>query len=170
MPERLRSLPGPRRALAALLALLVVLTVAFIWSNSLKNPEASMRQSALAERVVRPVILAIPLAQLHTPEMVSLLTRKLGHFAEFFLLSVLLMALSVALRSALALPAWGLFLFALAVAAADEGLQFFSDRVPRVADVLLDGAGALAGLGTAWLFERLYRSRRAAAGGRRGHV
>ena len=119
MPERLRSLSGPRRALSALLAALVVLTVAFIWSNSLKGPEASLRQSAVAERLVKPLILAIPMPSLHTPEMISLLTRKLGHFAEFFLLGVLLMALAIALRPALALPAWGLLLFAVAVALAE---------------------------------------------------
>ena len=95
MPERLRSLSGPRRALSALLAALVVLMVVFIWSNSLKGPEASLRQSAVAERLVKPLILAIPMPSLHTPEMISLLTRKLGHFAEFFLLGVLLVALAV---------------------------------------------------------------------------
>ena len=170
MPERLRSLSGPRRALSALLAAMVVLTVVFIWGNSLKGPEASLRQSAVAERLVKPLILAIPMPSLHTPEMISLLTRKLGHFAEFFLLGVLLMALAIALRPALGLPAWGLFLFAVAVAVADEGLQFLSDRAPRLADVLLDSVGAGCGLVVAWLFGRLWRSRLRAAMGRNGHV
>jgi VanZ family protein len=93
-----------------------------------------------------------------------------GLAAVFNLLGVLLMALAIALRPALGLPAWGLFLFAVAVAVADEGLQFLSDRAPRLADVLLDSVGAGCGLVVAWLFGRLWRSRLRAAMGRNGHV
>ena len=78
--------------------------------------------------------------------MVTFITRKLGHFTEYFLLGAELMLLAFLLRPAFRLRFIWLLLFAGAIAAMDESLQLTSGRGAAVNDVLLDIFGALAGL------------------------
>lgn len=78
MIERFQALPLKRRRAALVLMALIVCTIAFIWSNSLQNPDESMKRSNIAEEVVRPIILAIPVEQWHSGDMVTFITRKLG--------------------------------------------------------------------------------------------
>lgn len=146
MIERFHALPLKRRRAALILMALIVCTIAFIWSNSLQNPDESMRRSDVAEKVVRPIILAIPVEQWHSEDMVTFITRKLGHFTEYFLLGAELMLLALELRPAFRLRWTWLLLFAGAIAALDESLQLTSGRGAAVSDVLLDIFGALAGL------------------------
>ena len=76
----------------------------------------------------------------------TFITRKLGHFTEYFLLGAELMLLALLLRPALRLRWTWLLLFAGAIAAMDESLQLTSGRGAAVSDVLLDIFGALSGL------------------------
>ncbi len=156
MPERLRALPLERRRAALFVVVLIICTIAFSWSNSLQNPEDSMKRSDIAEDVVRPLILALPVEQWHSEDMVTYITRKLGHFAEYFLLGAELMILALLLRPACRLRWVWLLLFAAVIAAIDESLQLTSGRGAAVSDVLLDACGALGGLLTAALASGLY--------------
>ena len=146
MIERFHALPLKRRRAALILMALSICTIAFIWSNSLQNPDESIRRSDVAEKVIRPIVLALPVKQWHSEDMVTFITRKLGHFTEYFLLGVELMLLALLLRPALRLRFIWLLLFAGAIAAMDETLQLTSGRGAAVSDVLLDAFGALAGL------------------------
>ena len=146
MIERFHALPLKRRRAALILMALIVCTIAFIWSNSLQNPDESMRRSDVAEKVIRPIVLALPVKQWHSEDMVTFITRKLGHFTEYFLLGAELMLLALLLRPAFCLRFIWLLLFAGAIAAMDESLQLTSGRGAAVSDVLLDIFGALAGL------------------------
>ena len=146
MIERFHALPLKRRRAALILMALIICTIAFIWSNSLQNPDESMRRSDVAEKVIRPIVLALPVKQWHSEDMVTFITRKLGHFTEYFLLGAELMLLALLLRPAFRLRWTWLFLFAGAIAALDESLQLTSGRGAAVSDVLLDIFGALAGL------------------------
>ena len=146
MIERFHALPLKRRRAALVLMALIVCTIAFIWSNSLQNPDESMKRSNIAEEVVRPIILAIPVEQWHSGDMVTFITRKLGHFTEYFLLGAELMLLALLLRPAFRPRFIWLLLFAGAIAAMDESLQLTSGRGAAVSDVLLDIFGSLSGL------------------------
>ena len=156
MIERFHALPLKRRRAALILMALIVCTIAFIWSNSLQNPDESMRRSDVAEKVIRPIVLALPVKQWHSEDMVTFITRKLGHFTEYFLLGAELMLLALLLRPALRLRWTWLLLFAGAIAALDESLQLTSGRGAAVSDVLLDVFGALAGLMMTALAAGLY--------------
>ncbi len=146
MIERLYALSLKRRRAALILMALIICTIAFIWSNSLQNPDESMRRSDVAEKVIRPIVLALPVKQWHSEDMVTFITRKLGHFTEYFLLGAELMLLALLLRPAFRPRFVWLILFAGAIAAMDESLQLTSGRGAAVSDVMLDIFGALAGL------------------------
>ena len=146
MIERFHALPLKRRRAALILMALIICTIVFIWSNSLQNPDESMRRSDVAEKVIRPIVLALPVKQWHSEDMVTFITRKLGHFTEYFLLGAELMLLALLLRPAFRLRFIWLLLFAGAIAAMDESLQLTSGRGAAVSDVLLDIFGALSGL------------------------
>ena len=146
MIERFHALPLKRRRAALILMALIVCTIAFIWSNSLQNPDESMRRSDVAEKVIRPIVLALPVKQWHSEDMVTFITRKLGHFTEYFLLGAELMLLALLLRPTFRPRFLWLLLFAGAIAAMDESLQLTSGRGAAVSDVMLDIFGALAGL------------------------
>jgi len=141
-----QSLSRRRRAAALLLLLLVLATIAFIWNNSLQSPDESLRRSDMAEGLTRPVILAIPVEAWHTPAMITYITRKLGHFIEFFALGAELLCLWLLVRPAMPLPARYLLLISVCVAGADEALQSTNGRGPSFWDVGLDAFGAAAGL------------------------
>ena len=85
--------------------------------------------------------------------------RKTAHFTEFFILGVLALGTAFAfLRRFRPAAAWG---FCVAVAVVDECLQFLSPgRAPAVPDVLLDSAGAAAGLLLLWLLLYLIERKR----------
>ena len=156
MIERFHALPLKRRRAALILMALIICTIAVIWSNSLQNPDESMRRSDVAEKVIRPIVLALPVKQWHSEDMVTFITRKLGHFTEYFLLGAELMLLALVLRPAFRLRWTWLLLFAGAIAALDESLQLTSGRGAAVSDVLLDIFGALTGLMMTALAAGLY--------------
>lgn len=77
------------------------------------------------------------------------IVRKLGHFCEYALFGACLMSLGYALHRerAFRLPMLRLWLLALLYAGSDELHQMFvEDRGPALADVAIDGSGALAGI------------------------
>ena len=146
MPEMFRRLSPGRLAAAIMLSLLIVLTLAFIFGNSLDDRQESAEKSARFERIVEPVLRALPYDRLHTREALATVTRKLAHYAEFFLLGAQIMALAILTRQVPPVRKRFILLFCLVIACADELLQFVSLRAPRVQDALLDTFGALCGI------------------------
>ena len=126
-----------KRRLRRTLQILLILTLCFIWGNSLLGREDS---AALSRGVLRWLLdHGFPIRNEH-------LLRKLAHFGEFGLLGMELSGLAflragfrrrAALQSALS---------ALLAASADETLQRFSGRSAQLTDVLLDFSGALTGI------------------------
>ena len=120
-----------------LLILLIIATLIFIFSNSLKNREDS---SADSDTVGGIVALIFPP---DTPlgAFVAENLRSIAHFAEFALLGMEC-AFYVAfftrrrLRNALLSPFIG-----LATGFIDESLQYLSDRAPEISDVWIDLGG-----------------------------
>ena len=126
---------------------LVVLTLLFIWGNSLVPGELSGAESGFVLRLVYPVVTGLQrvLERLGLAYSAAYLVRKLAHFTEYALLGVLMTALFIrpGLRLRLPMPV----LLCLCAAAADETIQMFvAGRGPSFSDVALDFCGALCGV------------------------
>lgn len=124
-----------RRAACAL-ALLIVLTLLFIWGNSMQSGDVSGSMSGGVKAWLESA-LGFPVNEF--------LLRKAAHFSEYALLGAecafLLRALCAAHGSRLLLlPCAGFF-----AAAIDETIQIFSGRGSSLLDVWLDFSGFLTG-------------------------
>ena len=75
--------------MVALVALVVACTI-FIFSNSIKDAQASHEDSAVVTEIVEPVLENVFNVE---PENTEHIVRKCAHFIEFALLGVLLVAL-----------------------------------------------------------------------------
>ena len=125
-------------------AVLSLLTVAFIWGNSLRSIPESAAQSSVVAETIRPVL--DPQQQMDPPTYHNLV-RKLAHLAEFFVLGLFVCGFTVCLglelkKQLICMP----MLIVLLVAVGDEFIQHFTNRGSLVTDVVLDFAGAMAGL------------------------
>ena len=123
--------------LRIILVLLIIATLIFIFSNSLKNQEASSEDSDAVGGIIAEILPP------DTPPgaFVQDNLRSIAHFTEFALLGIEC-ALYVAfftkrrLRNALISP-----IFGLVVGFVDESLQYLSDRAPEISDVWIDLGG-----------------------------
>lgn len=137
-----------RSVLTVILSVLLVLTLLFIWSNSMKSIPQSRGDSDSVLHWIEPFLEFF----VGMGNVTSNLVRKLAHFVEFGALGVEL-ALLLAVRNRLALqPLINCLFLSLLAALTDETIQIFYDRGSQVQDVLLDFSGACCGLlGTALL-------------------
>ena len=124
-----------------LLLVLIVVTLLFIWGNSLLSREQSSDESAWVMQLVTPLLEAF----VGKGNVTEYLVRKLAHFTEFALLGFELLIWFAGARdkrrdALLLAAAHGLF-----AALADETLQLFSGRGSQLQDVWLDFAGVSAG-------------------------
>lgn len=132
------------RHLLCLFAILSLLTVAFIWGNSLKSiPQSSAQSSAVADKVQGIVD---PQKKIDPP-VFHILIRKLAHVTEFFVLGLFIGGFTVCLgyelgKRFISMP----LLIVLLIAIGDEWIQVYTGRGSLVTDVLIDFAGALVGL------------------------
>lgn len=126
-----------------ILSLLVLLTLAFIWGNSLlpRTESQEISRGLLAE-----LCAALEHVGMHLDPQNDHWLRKLAHFGEFGLLGAEL-GLLLCLNRRQSVQGFVNCAFAgLAVAVTDEALQLISNRGSQVQDVLLDFAGFLTGL------------------------
>jgi len=132
-------------------AIMTLLWVAVIFSFSLQLGEVSGDISGSFLRKVLEWFAPGVFEKLETMPQEQLdiwhmILRKCAHFTEFAVLGVLssltLLQTKVSHRVLIAM------MFCLAVASLDETLQLFVDgRAGRIVDVMIDGAGALSGIG-----------------------
>ena len=132
-----------RKLLTCSLILLVVLTLCFIWGNSLQSSEASSNISNTLLDFVNKHLghLGLELKDDH-------FLRKLAHFGEFALLGMEMFFL-VSLRRLKRTKASTYVLtlaFCLFVAVTDETIQLFVGRSCLITDVILDFAGSFIGV------------------------
>ena len=119
---------------------LAILTLVFIWMNSILPSGASSRASGFVTRLITP-FLEIIFGKGHVTEH---LVRKLAHVAEYalyaFWLSLLAKADGRKARSALLVGFLTAFL--------DETIQVFTGRGAAIRDVWIDLIGITGGIGT----------------------
>lgn len=124
-------------------AVLVCLTVCFIFSNSLKDGEESNRQSGIVMELLRSIF--DPTGAIEE-DTFHYFVRKGAHFTEFALLGFSLWLMMLSLRDKFGILCPGVMLFAaLSTAVTDEFIQSFTGRTSSVTDVLIDFSGALSG-------------------------
>ncbi len=136
----------------------IILTLAFIWGNSLLSREQSSGESAWVLQLVTPLLELFA----GKGNVTEHLVRKLAHFTEFALLGLELLFWFSQKRgkkkeALLLAMAHGLF-----AALTDETIQLFSGRGSQVQDVWLDFAGVTAGALTALLLTLLIRKKQTA--------
>ena len=126
-----------------ILGLLVLLTLAFIWGNSLlpRTESQELSRGLLAE-----ICEALETVGVHLDPQNDHWLRKLAHFSEFGLLGLELCLLLWLNRHQSVQGFVNCAFAGLAVAVTDEALQLISNRGSQVQDVLLDFAGFLTGL------------------------
>ena len=126
-----------------ILGLLVFLTLAFIWGNSLLPREESQE---ISRGLLAELCAVLENVGLYIDPQNDHWLRKLAHFGEFGLLGTEL-GLLLCLNRRQSVQGFVNCAFAgLAVAVTDEALQLISNRGSQVQDILLDFAGFLAGL------------------------
>ena len=120
----------------AILVLLIVFTVAFIFSNSMETiPESSEKSEELLEVLTPALELFVG-----DGNATNHLIRKIAHFTEFFVLGLELCWLFGLWKKP---PIWPLFV-GLCIALTDETIQIFYERGSQVQDVWLDFSAVVA--------------------------
>jgi len=130
-----------RRVFTVIVALLLIVTLAFIWGNSLEGVPESSEKSGGILKMVRPFLELFVGRGNATDHIV----RKIAHFVEFGALGCELALLLVLRRRVGVQPVVNCLSFGLAVAVIDEALQLLSHRGSQVSDILLDFCGAATG-------------------------
>lgn len=122
----------------------ILITAAFIFYNSAQTVEESKEASASIAETISP----ITKDEYETPaDWRSFVAhvRKAAHAAEFFVVGAeLFVLLFVLYRNRGVQAFWNVLSVSLAIAVADESIQIWSGRGPKVQDVLLDFCGAAA--------------------------
>ena len=139
-----------RQVISVFLLICIVLTLAFIWGNSLLDRQSSTELSTGVLDFLKPIL---KLIGINTETDHAL--RKIAHFCEFGLLGVELTLFAFLHKGAgikaMLIPA----VFCLFVAVSDETIQFFSGRACQVTDMLLDFSGSVCGIVGIWVLSRL---------------
>ena len=125
-----------RSAVRIVLIVLIVLTIGFIFGQSMLPPEESSAESDAVGEFVGEIIPP----ETKPGEFVQVNIRKIAHFFEFALfgLELSLYAVIFLREKSFILKTYA---FSLFVALVDETIQIFSGRGPSVFDVWLDFFG-----------------------------
>jgi VanZ family protein len=127
-----------------ILSLAVILTVGFIFNNSIKSPEESSKQSQEVVETLRPIV--DPSNKVSDKDLTHKV-RKSAHFLEFALLGFELSLLTFFAKKGFSA---NVLVYSasscLLVATLDEYIQSFTDRGSSVTDVIIDSCGSVTGI------------------------
>ena len=147
-----------RKTSIVILAITVVLIVAFIFGNSLKSSEESAKDIDAIASAIGPILEMILGREI---ENIGYVVRKLAHFTEFCALGLATTGLVITIGSRCE---WGLYgygvLFCLIIAVCYEFIQSFVDRGSSVSDVLIDFGGAIFGFFVILLISKMKMSKK----------
>lgn len=114
--------------------IVIALIMAFIWSRSVKDIEASARESGeFMETVVIPVEKAVFGREMVSEDFI----RKCAHVFEFAMLGIALAIYTKRL--------WVTLGVGMTTAVIDETIQYFTGRGSMVTDIWIDTFGCLLG-------------------------
>ena len=124
-----------------ILGVVFVLTVAFIWGNSMLSPELSDKISRFAGDVLSKFAGVGD----EVSTVGGLSVRKMGHFCEFFALGIVAWLLLEFSGLHIAAKVLVAALTGISVPLLDETIQMFSGRGPMIKDVWIDIGGFVTG-------------------------
>ncbi len=147
-----------KKRLTIFLTILIILTLTFIFQNSMESAAQSEEKStAVMERVCFLLEWVVGKGN-----VTDHLVRKLAHFFEFSVLGIEMSALSFlhhsprrSLYFSITLPLF----CGLIAALTDETIQIISARGSQVQDVWLDFAGVCVGVGVVFAVWLIWRNR-----------
>ena len=155
------------KAIKIILIVLIVLTIAFIWSNSIRSRTESEAQSGAVKNAVENILTSGGSKPTSAgTEWILGNIRKLAHFAEYFTLSVFLSAYALIFGRTTRTKVI-IALLSVPVAAIDETIQIFSNRGAALSDVLLDISGAALGFAVTFSSVLLVRKLKRKRAGRK---
>lgn len=125
-----------------ILMVLILATIAFIWSNSLQSISESDARSLDVLALIKP-FLGVFVGQ---DNVTDNLVRKLAHFMEYGALGCELALLLALQKRLLRQSVFNCAFTAMVTALTDETIQIFTGRGSQVQDVWLDFAGACTGI------------------------
>ena len=129
------------RVLKIASVILLILAVAFIWGNSMKEGSESLKDSGAVKGWMGQILSALGI----DAEVSELFIRKAGHFLEYFALGLL--ACFTAWQYSIPYKPYLSGGFCLLIASADELIQsFVPGRNGNIVDVLIDFAGAVCAI------------------------
>ncbi len=126
-----------------LFVLLVVSCTAFIFSNSIKDIEASRSDSDVIVEVVEAIYNKINASN---DLNFDYIVRKGAHLLEFFVLGICTTLLYVQISKKYVSALVIVFMYVIVVAFADEFIQRFTGRGYRITDIMIDIIGAFIGI------------------------
>ena len=125
----------------AVVLVLLVLTLAFIWRNSTESIPESQAKSLDLVAILKPILEPI----IGEGKVTDHFVRKTAHFCEFALLGAELRLLFLLLGFGTVQGHMNALFAALAAGVTDETIQYFRERGSMVLDVVLDFCGAFFG-------------------------
>ena len=123
-----------------ILTLMIVLTICFIFTQSLLPPEIAAKESEVASDIVADILPSDSAAEQYAENHMD----KVAHFAEFGLLGLLVSLYICAFAIKSALVGILSIVFNFVIAAFDETIQIFSGRMSDINDVMFDMLGFCA--------------------------
>lgn len=131
-----------KKSLTTILIVLILVTIVFIWCNSLQSvPESDARSLGVLARI-KP-FLGMLVGQ---DNVTDNLVRKLAHFVEYGALGCVLALLLALLKRRRWQSVVNCAFAVLTVALTDETIQIFTGRGSQVQDVWLDFVGSCMGM------------------------
>ena len=123
-----------------ILSVLIIITLIFIWTNSIQNGTESNAQSDRIVTRLKPII--DPKNKIDIDDL-SFAIRKAAHFCEYFLLGAELCLFFYSLKIK---EIFGSPFLVLMSAVIDETIQLYHERTSSVTDIILDFCGGLCGI------------------------
>ena len=128
------------RRYTIIVLLLILIILAFIFSNSLLNQMESLEESNTVGEFFRPFLEGLFGEEMVTKDFV----RKLAHCVEFAALGFATALFCMRKKRVRLQNVSNCVFVCLAAAVTDESIQIFTGRGPMVQDILLDFASAMA--------------------------
>lgn len=128
---------GKKKGYIITLSVLIVLTLSFIWGNSLLSKSASANTSGGVYNFFKPIIDFI----FGEGNFTHAHFRKLAHFSEFFVLGVEIYLLFRVIYGNIRCKVITILLLGFFAGLIDESLQIISSRGASFLDVLIDFLG-----------------------------
>lgn len=132
-----------RKTFIIILSILIALTLAFIWGNSMRGGTKSTAQSESTYSSLQGVLDFI----FGKGGITHLQFRKLAHFGEFFVLGIEINLLYIAIKRYKLKRIYEVLGIGLLVGIIDELIQFTTDRAPSIIDAIIDFGGIVVATG-----------------------